>query len=259
MRKFSNENNLPPKALLLLDNCSAHGPIEGLCSEDGNIVSMLLPPNVTAVIQPMDQNPIKIVKLHYRNKMISSIVAQEDASIHDLLQKHTLRNAICLLSAAWEDVSPAIIQKAWSKILNWDDGDYDDEDNMPLSDLVPTIDTYSDMLQQTQELLSKLATDSTISIEAIEEWNKDDVNEIDADSSDEDGDSNENCQHQEATVSYGEAISAVNTLLKWAEKNEDRANKHIPNLLNLRSDIVMSNFTKPRKQTTLDSYFVQGA
>lgn len=63
VRRFSLENNLPPKAILLLDNCSAHAPIESLCTEAKDIIAMLLPPNVTAVVQPMDQNPIKITKL----------------------------------------------------------------------------------------------------------------------------------------------------------------------------------------------------
>ncbi|GBM47316.1 Jerky [Araneus ventricosus] len=41
------------KAILLLDNCKAHPPVDELVS--GNIVATLLPPNVTSLIQPMDQ------------------------------------------------------------------------------------------------------------------------------------------------------------------------------------------------------------
>ena len=38
-----------PKALLLIDNCSAH-PDE-LSSHDGSVTCMLLPPNTTSLIQ----------------------------------------------------------------------------------------------------------------------------------------------------------------------------------------------------------------
>uniref|UniRef100_A0A1I8PVG5 Uncharacterized protein n=1 Tax=Stomoxys calcitrans TaxID=35570 RepID=A0A1I8PVG5_STOCA len=39
VRQFSGENNLPPKELLLVDNCTVHKPIEMLKSGDGNIAS----------------------------------------------------------------------------------------------------------------------------------------------------------------------------------------------------------------------------
>ncbi|XP_011194980.3 jerky protein homolog-like [Zeugodacus cucurbitae] len=48
--QFSQKYNLPPKALLLIDNCSAHAPIEHPQSKDGNIVAYFLPPNVTAAV-----------------------------------------------------------------------------------------------------------------------------------------------------------------------------------------------------------------
>lgn len=50
VRQYSEENNLPPKALLLVNNCSAHPPIQ---TDDGNVVTYFFPPNVTAAIQPM--------------------------------------------------------------------------------------------------------------------------------------------------------------------------------------------------------------
>ena len=46
---------LPQKAVLVLDNCPAHPNVEDLTSEDGKITALYLPPNVTSLIQPMDQ------------------------------------------------------------------------------------------------------------------------------------------------------------------------------------------------------------
>ena len=43
-----------PKALLIMDNCSAHPDEELLISRDGLVKAMFLPPNVTSLIQPMD-------------------------------------------------------------------------------------------------------------------------------------------------------------------------------------------------------------
>jgi hypothetical protein len=60
--------DLPKKAVLLLNNAPSH-PNEGILkSEDENIFVKYLPPNVTALIQPMDQGVIQNTKtLHRKN------------------------------------------------------------------------------------------------------------------------------------------------------------------------------------------------
>ena len=51
-----------PKGLLLLDNCSAHLDESELISQDGLVKAVFLPPNVTSLIQPMDQGVLKALK-----------------------------------------------------------------------------------------------------------------------------------------------------------------------------------------------------
>lgn len=258
VRRFSAENNLPPKAIILLDNCSAHAPIDSLCSEDGNIIAMLLPPNVTAVIQPMDQNPIKITKLKYRNKLLAGIVAQEGVSIHDMLKNHSIRDAILLLKLAWDELPQSVLQKSWSKLLNWDDEEYDGEDDVPLTELFSSTDIYSDTIQETQHLLARLAIDCEVSTDEIEEWNADEVDEnaMDTDMEDEvsaEDDVNEDIQNP--AVRYTDALNAVNTLIKWNEHHKNLTNKHMSNLLELRSDIVKNHLANEPKQTVLTNFF----
>lgn len=258
VRRFSAENNLPPKAILLLDNCSAHAPIDSLRSVDGNINAMLLPPNVTAVIQPMDQNPIKITKLKYRNRLLAGIVAQEDISINDMLKNHSIRDAILLLKLAWDELPQSVLQKSWSKLLNWDDEEYDGEDDVPLSELISSTDIYSETIQETQQLLAKLAIDCEFSTDDVEEWNADEVDEnaMDTDMDDESNEEDDVNEHiQNPAVRYTDALNAVNTLIKWGEHHEDSSNKHISNLLELRSDIVKNHFANKPKQTVLTNFF----
>ncbi|XP_053949240.1 jerky protein homolog-like, partial [Anastrepha ludens] len=64
---FSKEKPLPIKALLLIDNAPSYPNEAELTTENGQISAMFMPPTVTPLIQPMDQNAIKITKLHYRN------------------------------------------------------------------------------------------------------------------------------------------------------------------------------------------------
>lgn len=249
---------MPPKAILLLDNCSAHAPIEAISSDDGNIFAMMLPPNVTAIIQPMDQNPIKIVKLLYRNRLLSNIDAQEDASIHDMLSNHSIRDAILLLKLAWEELPQSVLQKSWKKIFEWDEGQFDEVDNIPLSELISSASEYDAALQETHRLLSKLSNECALSNEDIETWNDDFVDGDECDSDDEsnsdDEDSGEN-NRENHPVNFSEALNAVNTLIKWAENNKQYSSKHMSGLIELRSDISKNHFNKPCKQQSITEYF----
>jgi hypothetical protein len=87
---------LPQKALLLVDNASSHGSEEELVSNDGNVMTMFLPPNCTALIQPMDQNIIRLTKLFYRKSLLIRILTNED-DIASGLKKITLKDATYLL------------------------------------------------------------------------------------------------------------------------------------------------------------------
>ncbi len=73
--KRLREIGVEPKAVLLLDNCSAHPNEDELVSSDGKIRAKFLPPNVTSLIQPMDQgvlrvfSQLKIVKSNRRTSL----------------------------------------------------------------------------------------------------------------------------------------------------------------------------------------------
>ena len=62
MRDELSKLGLPPKAVLVLDNCPAHPEAEELISDDGNIFAHFLPPNVTSLIQPMDQGVLVAIE-----------------------------------------------------------------------------------------------------------------------------------------------------------------------------------------------------
>ena len=67
--KHFTEKGLPVIALLLLDNAPVHPDASSLCTQDGNIKSMYLPPNTTAVIQPMDQGVLEAMKRRYKKSV----------------------------------------------------------------------------------------------------------------------------------------------------------------------------------------------
>lgn len=71
--------DLETKALLSLYNAPEHP--DHLCSDNKKNVEIFLPPNVTSLVQPMDQNITQTVKLHYRKVFLKRTVASEEIDI----------------------------------------------------------------------------------------------------------------------------------------------------------------------------------
>lgn len=91
------KNNLAPRALLLLDRCSAHDVNHALISDDGQIKTIFLPPNVTSMCQPMDKNIILPVNTLYRKKLLRKIIAKINPDLASEIKKLTILDAIELI------------------------------------------------------------------------------------------------------------------------------------------------------------------
>lgn len=265
VRSFCTENNLPKKAILLVDNCSAHGSaVEPLQSDGNQIVCYFLPPNVTAILQPMDQGPIKLTKLKYRSLLICKIISEMESyngTIVDLLKNHTIKDMIILLKKAWDDVSSTNLSVAWKKVLQYDDNEFESEDLVPLSEL----SSYSSLIQQTQAHLKQLDPNVNCTNADIEQWNNDvfSVNDSDeaenpgeTDDDDEDDEQDGDCTPvAESTTSHSSALVCVNQLLKWCEQNQ--STQYMTGLLDLRKDIVSAANNVQKKQTHIFEYFAK--
>lgn len=74
LQKFLKENNLPRRAVLLLDNAPTQPDADKLT--DGDIKAMFLHPNVITICQPMDQGVLGTLKRNYRRKLLSTIIQE---------------------------------------------------------------------------------------------------------------------------------------------------------------------------------------
>ena len=87
VKKKLTEIGQEPKALLILDNCSAHPNEDELASSDGLIVAKFLPPNVTSLIQPMDQGVLECLKRIYRKSILKDLISQTEDDMLGFLKK----------------------------------------------------------------------------------------------------------------------------------------------------------------------------
>lgn len=130
VRKFLTESGLPIQAVLVLDNCSAHFNTEELKTSDGAIWTKFLPPNTTAIIQPMDQNVIQMVKSRYKQIMMREVLGRP-GEFHDNVKKINVKDAIFWIAESWNKVPEMSIRKSWNLLYNPED--VEDEDDVPLA------------------------------------------------------------------------------------------------------------------------------
>lgn len=150
----------------------------------------------------MDQNPIKILKLRYRNKLLCNIVAQGNAPVQEMLKTNNIRDAILLLKSAWEDLPTSVLQNACNKIKNWDETQCKDEDDIPLSILYPSNASYNSAIEEVQILLSKIVNNSEVNLQNVEDWNEDFIENQNINAIDIDSDTEEIEDPIESSVSY---------------------------------------------------------
>lgn len=70
---FFKQTNCSVKALLVLDNALSHPSEQELKKINSNFKVIFLPPNCTALNQPMDQKLIQKLKVEYRKQFLNHI------------------------------------------------------------------------------------------------------------------------------------------------------------------------------------------
>ncbi|BFI29838.1 hypothetical protein MPTK2_3g06440 [Marchantia polymorpha subsp. ruderalis] len=93
--------------LLLLDNASGH-----ISVELENIVVLLLPPNTTSKLQPMDAGIIAAFKRRYRRLYIRRAIDIEEAGVTDLYKLNQL-TTMDWAKAAWNEITPVTIHNCF--------------------------------------------------------------------------------------------------------------------------------------------------
>ncbi|XP_062558218.1 jerky protein homolog-like [Armigeres subalbatus] len=223
VEKFAAEQGIEPKAVLLLDNCSAHHFEDELVSEDGLIFVVFLPPNVTPLIQPMDQHVIQTIKSRYREKLHSeNIFGGGDAAQH--LKQVNLKDVAFWLQESWMEVSQNVIQRSWKNIGVMVGTKLMHEDDVPLATLfnMPNVETDVAPFEYLEEDL------------CVDDYNDADIiamvkvgqNSEEECLEDEDPDESETTMDIEnlaplddTTCSDQKAVECLNYTIRWAEEN----------------------------------------
>ncbi|XP_055844938.1 tigger transposable element-derived protein 2-like [Episyrphus balteatus] len=221
---------------------------------------MFLPPNVTALVQPMDQNGIRITKLHYKSNLLSLVIANKNEDIISALKNFNLRQAITLMSKSWDQVTSQILEKCWNPIFNdVDNSFFNDEDDVPLSTLRER--WRENLIADGEEaplihLLEQIDNNQHYTEEEVNEWLRDEdvpdgVEDEDIDSENE-SDPGDVIMVQNI-VTDTEAIESIDKVIDWASQN-NRTSSEFTVLQNLRES-TLKNVLQKTKQCKITNFF----
>nr|XP_022920131.1 tigger transposable element-derived protein 2-like [Onthophagus taurus] len=185
---------------------------------------MFLPPNCTPLIQPMDQNAIRLTKVYYRKSLLEHVLSIEEDDISKALKNISIKDAVFMLANAWDKLSANLIAKCWRNVFGQSDEEKDPDDDIPLSILkikwmsVQKTEQGEQELKEIGAMLQQINNDHHPSQSEVNDWivsDKDHVS-LDSDGSSlhEDADTNEN----ELKVKHENAIKSF-TCIQWAEEN----------------------------------------
>lgn len=209
--KFRNDRNLTGKVLLVLDNAPTHPAEEVLNEINKNFKVIFLPPNCTALIQPMDQGVIEKLKRLYRKQLLRRLLAADDEeNMISFSKKINLLDCCYMVADAWSQITRENLSRAWNKILgNQDtvDEDLTLQEIVRLFEELPGFDECD--LEDATEWLSsdndpgyQILTDNEIllAVQTIDEERE------------EEGEPEE-----VSKPTHQQALSAAETLMQWFE------------------------------------------
>ena len=240
-RRHLRSRKLEPKAILLVDNCSAH-PTH-LKSKDGKITVTFLPKNTTSMIQPMDMGVIATTKRNYRRNLVQAII-DSDQSLTDYVKKMNIKDGMTIFATAWEEVSQQCIHACWMKGLgsafpprNESDSEsefegFDAEDVRRAETRVRNYDGFnSDDMVNVRETLGDLTNEEVtawLTADDTEQTNahmtdEDIVNNVatpeTSTNPDPDDDAEDDDYILEPMPSMSEVVRGFETCLRWLEKS----------------------------------------
>ena len=227
-----------PKAILLLDNCSAHPNADELVSTDGKIKAVFLPPNVTSLIQPMDQGILEALKRHYRRKLLEELLFQDDEgiSIVEYLKSTDMLKVITIVAASWDEIAPTSLQLSWRKLLSTSSSSSTGDTAVDTSD-----DTAGDTSDE-EHLVQDCATlfdelEMELTVDEVEEWLQSDASDrgythlnddeiiatvLNESEGDEAEETEPDSTPQTKNMSHSEAIKIFDGCMQYLhEQNED--------------------------------------
>lgn len=253
VEKHLAANNLPRKAILILDNAPSHPASDELA--DGEIRALFLPVNVTAICQPMDQGVLSSLKKKYRRRLLTSLISaiDDNEDCRTALKKIDMLDVIRWVSEGWDDIPSISLVRSWKILL-----DHKASDKWVEIEKQCTTDEASDN-NELISLLRNVPGCENAGLEDINEWlENDDVDDI----TDDDIVAmvvNEEVVEEElderiSRIPHSEGFKVIDAALAYINQQEEVTPADIICFRKWR-DLSARKRASRQKQTTMKDYF----
>lgn len=253
VEKYLAENNLPRKALMLMDNCPAHPDTEEMVS--GEIKTMFLPPNVTPLLQPMDQGVLENLKRNYKRRRLKLLIKEIDEGNEVLhtLKAITMKDVVYMTAESWEEVKSSTLERSWRKLYSVDVQEAATSENENADDSIVS-------------LVQRIPSDKAITTDDVEEWiNADEQYEVtddmivetvndEAQNAEEVSDEDEPMEQTENKISHAEGFKAIQSAIDYLEQQAETTSTDLLLLRRLRETAAKKRASSV-KQKTLMNFF----
>ncbi|XP_044018036.1 jerky protein homolog-like [Aphidius gifuensis] len=261
VKKWRQENNKTGKVLLLLDNAPTHPSADVLNSIDADFRVMYFPPNVTSLIQPMDQGVIEKFKRMYRKQMLRSLLLNDgtEEGVIQFAKALTLKHCCYMAADAWDNLTEENLKKAWMKLwlepVEVETNEETDDNVNDIVDLFNQIPGFNDC--DNHDATDWLTTDENDP--GYHVLDDDEIINLSQNASgneeSEESSSDESVSSSKGP-SHAEAFKAFETGLEWFEKQAESCPAQLLLLKRLR-DLAAKKRVATIRQTKIDHFLKQ--
>lgn len=155
------------KVLLFVDNAPTHPTEELLERGNGQFKTIFLPPNVTSLLQPMDQSVIETMKRHYRRQLLRKLLVEgeDEEGVLANHKKLNLKDCAYMVAEAWSLVKAVTLRRAWNKLKGISTEEEKEKEREETGE-----DEDDVSHEEFRDILLKIPGCSEVSAEDIGEW-----------------------------------------------------------------------------------------
>lgn len=122
VKKYCEDINVEPRALLILDNAPCHPTNLSTLSTEFPVEVVFLPLNTTSILQPMEQGVIATFKAYYLRRTLSQLIEECDVenrqSMRNWWNNFHIMKAIRNIQESWDEVSQSSMKSVWKKLYS---------------------------------------------------------------------------------------------------------------------------------------------
>ncbi|CAH0729636.1 unnamed protein product, partial [Brenthis ino] len=260
IKKYQNEIGKEGKVLLLLDSAPTHPSAELLERENGRFKVKFLPPNVTSLIQPMDQSIIETLKRLYRKQFLRRLLSVDEDNVQvvlSFLKQMSLKECCYMVVNAWDLIERKTLEKAWNRILKRENEysitNSDDSILVDINELMSNIQICKECdADDMKEWLTCDSNDQGFQIMSDDEIVENMLQVNEQQEMQDETEKNVDVEN-DAGPSHAEAFQALEIALKWYEKQTECDTVSLLQLKRIR-DVAAIKRKSGLRQMTITKY-----